>query len=168
MLKLNSGKEGKHGFQWFLRMKILAVTKTQGRAKDFVKTGLNYITRAGYDYKIYLHERERKEYEDELAFAKSDYYLYIRPESIIYIDKASNIYQESVSQRIKLEAKEEGYDLILFIPEDLYKLGEIRKFDDRLLYFCREINAMRARFSEDKDLRILSSAIDRYIYMVRL
>lgn len=150
-------------------MKIIAITKSQERPKEFVNKGLKYITRAGYAYKIYLKEKEREQYDASLFFAKSDHYLYYEPESIIYIAKASNIYQETLDKKIKQEAKEEGFNLLLYIPDNLARLPGIKTFDESLLYFCRYIGEMRKRFSEDKTLLVLSEPrISRDLYMQRL
>src|SRR4030066_715006 len=127
-------------------MKLIIVVKSKNRPKTFANTTLKYISRAGYDYRIYVKRSQKKRYLDAIAYAKVDHYLFV-PEEDIKIGA------------VRIPKK---YNLVLYVPDNLKGFT-----DKKLLLFCREVGSMRTDFGKHKAmLRLENKSINAY--MIRL
>ena len=116
-------------------MKLITIVKSKNRPKTFAKTSLKYISRAGYDYRIYVKRGQYQRYLEAIADAEYKYYLYVPEENI-------------KKGGIKIPKK---YDLALYVPDNLKGFN-----DNKLLEFCREVNRMRSEFGKDKSMKGLN------------
>lgn len=144
-------------------MKLLVVTRSQHRPKTFASATLKFITRAGYNYRIYIKKSESAKYRLELAKAEDRYYLFIPEENIFEVRNVDNL------PKYVTEKEYKKYDLLLELPDDVRKMKGARGIDNQLLLFCREVGRLRNRFNRHKEIVELDARkIHKEAFMVRL
>ena len=143
-------------------MKLLVVAISQHRPKTFANKTLKLISRAGYDYRIYLKKSEAAKYRAAMAKAEDQHYLFVPEENIFEMRNNYNL------PKYITKTEYNNYDLLLEVPDDI-KMKGARGIDNQLLLFCKEVGSLRNKFNKNSELCVIDGKrIHKDAYMVRL
>ena len=135
-------------------MKIL-VAVIGSRPKVLKGNTLRWASRAGFTFKVFITDEDNiDDFHDAIDEANHDYYLDVRFTTVI-----NKLTPEQF-------AKENGYELVLYLPEDLPRWKKGDSEDGTVLHFASDLGKARLAFSQDpnkKTRKFVNKAI-----MVRL
>lgn len=126
-------------------MKLLIAIPSSENAQKLADTTLRWAGRGGYDFKIFVPhgDKYRKDYEAAIDDANYNWYLTI-PKAAIVQDVAPYTY-----------AKENGYDLMVILPDDLELWKKRDDFEATAAHYIVDIGEARKLFSENPKKRIV-------------
>lgn len=117
-------------------MKILSVIVTDN--PKLLKKTVSWCSRAGFDLKIFVSSnKQMAAFENAIDQANYDDYLDIKYDMLVVGDKP------------KSYARENGYDLLLTIPEGLYAWKRGVSKDRMIIDYAVDVGKARVSFSED-------------------
>lgn len=104
-------------------MRLILIVKSKNRPKTFSNTTLKYISRSGYDYRIYVTRKQEQKYRHAISDSVFENYLHVPYEAI-----------KNLPVRIPKQ-----YDLALYLPDNLKGFT-----DNNLLEFHKQVESMRS------------------------
>lgn len=129
-------------------MKILTTVKSTGRAEEMAHTTFRWAARAGQDIRIFVPKKELKAYQAAVDDANYHYYLVSRDEKEIVV---------SIGNQSPMRyARDNGYDLIVELPDNLLDYSEEQNDDKGVIDFATEVGIARKEISANPKL-------DRYL-----
>lgn len=119
-------------------MNILVAIQSHDNANKLMKTTLSWVARAGYTLKIFVaDEAQRKKYTQMVADANYEWYLDLN-ESAVVVSITPTDY-----------ANNEGFDLILFLPDNISRWKKHENIDKTVLSFTEDVGSARSEFATD-------------------
>lgn len=119
-------------------MKILVAIESSENPKTLARRTLRWAARAGFNMRIFIpDDSQLPEYLAAVKEANYEWYLDL-PDSVI-VTKITP----------KQFAKDEGFDLILYLPDDMRKWKTSLIHEINVLEYARQVGAARLRFSKD-------------------
>lgn len=135
-------------------MKLLIAIPSKGRPKELFTRTMRWVSRAGYDVRVFVEPQELEEYREAATDANYLFRLDIKPEQFIDIgenDKGLGFAKSFIANY----AKENGYDLVFKMDDDVNRFSGRgkRKADDlMLLEFCEMVGKCRVTFGKYPDV----------------
>lgn len=132
-------------------MKILAAIEADGSMEKLDMT-LRWASRSGYVVKVFINDNRitedatRRElsaaYANALADANYHWYLALDPEADLVVGDPMEY------------ARDNGFDLLLRIPEGLELWRRRRHFDGQVFFLCDSAGRARLEFSKKPGMRV--------------
>lgn len=120
-------------------MRILVAIESSENHKKLANGTLKWAARAGFNMRLFVPDEAQAEaYREEIKHLNYNHYLGI-PESFVVTGVDPEIY-----------AKEQGYDLILWLPDDLKKWQSKLSHELNVIEYAKDVGAARADFNKDK------------------
>lgn len=136
-------------------MKILVAIESSENPKTLASHTLRWAGRAGFNMRIFIpDEVQRAAYEQAVNEANHNWYLDL-PQTVIVAGKTPKEF-----------GKAGGFDLVLYLPDNLRKWTRYANHDLNVMKYATEVAAARVRFGNDpnkKDEHFSNGAI-----MIRL
>ena len=124
-------------------MKILIAIESSENPKKLSNSTLRWASRAGFDLRIFIpDDNQLEDYKKAVADANHNWYINV-PETAIIVKTTPKQY-----------AKENGYDLLVLLPDDLRKWKRLHSHDRNVLEFATDIGIARLRFSKKPNKKI--------------
>lgn len=136
-------------------MKILVAIESSENPKKLARKVLPWASRAGYDMRIFIpHENQLDDYSMALLEANVDQYLDLQDSMLIPKDKP------------KEYAKANGYDLLLYLPDDLSRWNDTRIRDKMIIEYAADVGRTRVLFGDKPHKKIYSFPNGAVMYRV--
>lgn len=119
-------------------MKILVAIQSSENPVTLSKTTLRWAARAGYNMRIFVpDESQVEQYQEAIADANHNWYLDLPP-TVVIGNKAAKEF-----------AKEESFDLIVYLPDNLRKWNPKLTHDKNVIDYAVDLGAARVKFGSD-------------------
>lgn len=119
-------------------MKVLVAIEGKESPEILCKTTLRWAARAGFNMRIFVKPDQYEQYAEAIKDANYNHYLALSETALI------------TNKTPKEFAKEEKFDLLLKIPDNLKKWISSKDLDMNVLLYAKEVGIARQEFSEDK------------------
>ena len=129
-------------------MKLLVAIKSKDNAENLYKS-IRWVSRAGYDLKIFVPAKQWEDYNDAIKNAEVNYYLHLRDDALL------------VDTNYKLFAKVNNYELVVCIKDDKASFTGKRKhieLHEEVYKFAEAVGAARLKMSENPKLQSIKVA----------
>lgn len=135
-------------------MKLLVAIPTKGRSSKIFKHTLRWVSRAGYDLRVFCEPSEIEQYREGAREANHEYRLDISDDNFVDIGQ-DNGGLSFVKQFIKDYATEHGYELVFKMDDDILRFssrGRNKTDDLMILEFCEMVGTCRVMFGKYPDV----------------
>ncbi len=135
-------------------MKLLVAIPSKGRADTIFKRTLRWVTRAGFDVRIFVEPSEIEAYRAGAVDANYEHYLDIKPEQFISI-RANDKGLGYAKGYIKRYAERNGYDLVFKLDDDVLRFtgrGKNKSDDEMIIQFSAMVGRCRWAFNRYPDV----------------
>lgn len=117
-------------------MKILVAIESSENPTLLAKTTLRWAARAGFNMRVFIPDANQLQpYKDAIDNANYDHFLDL-PESIVEVGSARDY------------AVKEGYDLIVYLPDDMRKWDTRLTHDLNVLHYAKELGVARVELKD--------------------
>lgn len=135
-------------------MKLLVAIPSKGRSKAIFKRTMRWVTRSGFDVKVFVEPAEIEAYRANIADANHENYLDIKPEQFIDIGK-NDQGLGYVNTFMANYALENDFDLVFRMDDDVLRFnerGKNRPDDEMIIAFATMVGRCRVTFGRYRDL----------------
>ena len=135
-------------------MKLLIAIPSKGRSKSIYRRTLRWITRTGYDVRIFVEPQDIEAYRAGIEHANYSEWLDIHPDQ--FIDIGQNDQGLGYAKDfIKQYALDNGYDLVFKMDDDVLRFAPRGPFKDdggMIIDFAGAVGACRKAFGRYPDI----------------
>lgn len=118
-------------------MRILVAIESSENANTLAKTTLRWAPRAGYNMRIFIPDTgQLSDYQEAIAKANYDEYLDMHDGMII------------IGQDPRQYAKQNGFDLLLLLPDNLASWGRKRNLDKMIIEYAKDVGSARVKLTD--------------------
>lgn len=123
-------------------MKILAAIQSSENAKTLSRTTLRWAARAGFNMRVFIpNEEQLPDYKKAITDANYRWHLAI-PDDFIIVG----------TEPIKY-AKDNNYDLIVYLPDHMNKWRQYLNHELNPLYYAKDVGRARVMLGGSPELR---------------
>lgn len=147
-------------------MKLLIAIPSKGRSDTIFKRTLRWVTRTGFDVRVFVEPDELETYREGARLANGEYYLDINDGQFVDIEN-KNGGLGYVNEFIRKYALENGYDLIFRMDDDVLRFigrGRVPIDDKMIIDFCTMVAQCRKAFGRYKDLAAIGFPYRNELY----
>lgn len=147
-------------------MKILVAIPSKGRAKSIMNRTMRWVSRTGYDVRVFVEPQEILEYREAAVHANYEHYLDIKPEQFVDIkqsDKGLGYVKSFIGQYAELN----GYDLVFKMDDDVLRFngrGKNKPDDEMILDFAAMVGKCRVTFGKYPDVAAIGFPYRNELY----
>lgn len=118
-------------------MKIFVAIESSNNAKVLANTTLRWAARAGFNMRIFVpSEKQRRIYAAFIEEANHNWYLDL-PDDVVVVGKSP-----------KRFAEENGFDLLVRLPDNLRKWKRWLNYDLNVLHYAADLGKTRIKFAD--------------------
>lgn len=124
-------------------MKILVAVQSSENPKTLGRTTLRWAARSGFNMRIFIpDDNQLGPYREALLEANHNWYLDVPPVVLV------------VGTSPLKFAADEGYDLVVLLPDNLNKWQPKHSHDRNVIDFAADVGAARAEFAKQPDKKV--------------
>lgn len=124
-------------------MKILIAIESSNNSKKLANTTLRWAARAGFNMRVFIPDATQLPvYKTALIEANYKWYLDL-PDTVLEVLEPKQF------------ALKKGYDLIVYLPDDMLKWDNKKTHDLNVIEYAKDLGAARLRFGKSPRMREL-------------
>lgn len=151
-------------------MKLLIAIPSKGRADTIFTRTLRWVTRTGFDVRIFVEPQDLKAYRAGIADANHENYLDIREDQFISLGKNDQGLSYAKGF-IKKYAVKHGYSLVFKMDDDVLRFngrGKNRPDSEMIIEFATMVAACRSAFGRYPDVAAIGFPYRNELYQPKL
>jgi hypothetical protein len=135
-------------------MKLLIAIPSKGRANTIFKHTMRWVTRTGFDVKVFVEPQELEAYRESAKDGNYQHYLDVKDDQ--FIDIGANDKGLGYAKGfIKKYAIEHGYNLVFKLDDDVNRFnsrGKNKPDEEMIILFSTMVGACRKAFGRYPDV----------------